>query len=121
MSDKRWSSRVTGAVLRCVEGGKGGLLVSIMFGADALEGLEHHFPPAVVFALHAREPSGKPPRGKGVAGGRYLCLARRSATEGNMPPIGPEYHPSAFSFYAHRHSPSCVTDASRCVSREPRQ
>jgi hypothetical protein len=38
-----------------------------------------------------------------------------------MPPIGPEYHPSAFSFYAHRHSPSCVTDASRCVSREPRQ
>jgi hypothetical protein len=38
-----------------------------------------------------------------------------------VPTIGAQDHPASFSFCMHRHSPSCVTDASRCVSREPRQ
>jgi hypothetical protein len=38
-----------------------------------------------------------------------------------MPAISAKHDPSRFSFCLHRHSPSCVTDASRCVSREPRQ
>jgi hypothetical protein len=69
-----------------------------MFGADAMKGFERHLPSAVVIALHAHEPSGDSLRGKGVTGGRYLCLARLSATQGNMPPIGAQYDPAGSSF-----------------------
>ncbi len=71
-----------------MECGKGQIPARFMFGADALEGFERHLPPAVVFALYVCEPSGKPLRGKGVAGAGYLCLAWLGASEGNMPAIG---------------------------------
>ena len=76
---------VCGAAARCVECGKGGLPVGVMGSADALEGFEHHFPPAVVIAFQPYQPSGKPLRGKGVAGGGYLCRAWLGAAEGNVP------------------------------------
>jgi hypothetical protein len=85
-----------------VKCGKGGLPVGFMFGADALEGFEHHFPPAVVFALHAREPARKPLRGKGVAGAGHLCIAWLAASEGNMPAIGAEHYPALLHAGAHR-------------------
>ena len=106
---------------RCVECGKGGLPIGAMWRADALEGFERYIPPAVVLALHAREPPGKPLRSKGVAGSHYFRLARLGATQGNVPPVGAKHYPSSFSFCTRLHSPSCVTDASRCVLREPRQ
>jgi hypothetical protein len=80
---------VRGAVARCVECGQGCLPVGIMFGADALLGFERHFPPTIVFALHAREPAGKPLRGKGVAGGNDFRLARLSATKETCRPSVP--------------------------------
>ena len=104
-----------------MECGKGGLPVRLLLGTDALEGFERYLAPAVVIALQAREPPGEPLRGKGVAGGQHFRLARLSATQGHVPAIGAKHDPSRFSFYAHRHSPSCVTDGSRCVSCEPRQ
>jgi hypothetical protein len=67
-----------------------------MFGADALLGFERHFPPTVVFALHAREPAGKPLRGKGVAGGHHFRLARFGATQGNVPAIPAQYNPAGW-------------------------
>ena len=70
-----------GAVPRFVECGKCGLQIRVMFGADALEGFERHLPSAVVFALHAGESPGKPLRGKGVAGGHHIRLARLGATQ----------------------------------------
>jgi len=63
------------------------LPVGVLRRADALEGFDRHLPPAVVFALHEREPSGKPLRGKGVAGGGDFRLAWFGASEGNMPAI----------------------------------
>ena len=89
---------MSGAVARCVECGQGGLPVGVMRNADALEGFEHYFPPAVVIALHACHSTGKPLRGKGIAGGGYLRLAWLSATEGHMPPIGAKYDPAGSSF-----------------------
>ena len=112
---------VCGAVARCVECGKCCLPVGVVRGANVLEWFERYRGPAVVLALHACQPSGKPLRDKGVAGGGYLGLARLGASKGNMPPIGAQHDPSVFSFCLHRHSPSCVTDASRCGSREPSQ
>jgi hypothetical protein len=58
-----------------VECGKGGLPIRVMRNADALEGFERYLAPAVVFTLHAREPSGKPLRGKGIAGDGDFRLA----------------------------------------------
>ena len=107
---------VRGAVERCVECGKGGLPIRVMRNADALQGFERHFPPAVVIALHAREPSGKPPRDKGVTGGQNFCLARLGASEGNMPAIGAQDHPAGFSFCVHRHSSSRVPGVGPKVS-----
>jgi hypothetical protein len=66
---------VCGALARCVECGEGGLPIRFVISADALEGFEHYFPPAVVFALQAREPPGKPLRGKGIAGGQHFRFA----------------------------------------------
>ena len=104
-----------------MECGQGCLPVGVVRNADALEWFERYRGPAVVVALHAGVPSRQPLRGKGVARGRYLCLAWLGATQGHVPAIAAQYHPAGFSFCVHLHSPSCVTDASRCVSREPRQ
>jgi len=112
---------VRGAAACSVECGKSSLPIGVMWRADALEGFQRYLPSAVVIALHPGEPSRKPLRGKGVAGGHHFRLAWLGATKGNMPAIGAQYDPAGFSFCVHRHSPSCVTDASRCVSREPRQ
>ena len=49
-----------GAATRCVECGKGGLPVGVMRNADALQGFERYPALAIVIALHACEPSGKP-------------------------------------------------------------
>jgi hypothetical protein len=87
-----------GAVPRCLECSQGGLPVGVVRGAYALEWFERYRDLAVVIALHAHEPSGDSLRGKGVTGGRYLCLARLSATQGNMPPIGAQYDPAGSSF-----------------------
>jgi hypothetical protein len=38
---------VSGAAARCVECGEGGLPIRFVISADALEGFEHYFPPAV--------------------------------------------------------------------------
>ena len=57
MSEKRLSSRVTGAVLCYVTFGRSGLPFGVMRGVAAQKGFQRRFPPAVVFALHAREPS----------------------------------------------------------------
>ncbi|MFO0155434.1 MAG: hypothetical protein ACK53U_01650 [Alphaproteobacteria bacterium] len=69
-----------------------------MRNADALQGFERHPAPAVVFALHPGEPSRKPLRGKGVAGGRYLCLAWLGSAKRNVAAIGAQYDPAGFSF-----------------------
>jgi len=65
---------------RCVECGEGCLPVGVVRGANALEWFERYRGPAVVVALHAREPSGKSLRCKGGVRGRYLCLARLGAS-----------------------------------------
>lgn len=44
-----------------------------------------------------------------------------AAAQGNVPAIGAQHDPVGFSFCLHRQSPSRVTDASRCVLREPRR
>jgi len=88
---------VCGAVARCMECGESGVPVGVMFSADALERFERYLAPAVVFALHACQPSGKPLRGKGVVRGRYLCLARLGASKGNVPPIGVKHYPSGLT------------------------
>ena len=54
---------------------------SLKRNADALQWLDAYLPAAVVFAMHACEPSGKSLRGKGVAGGHYLCLTWLGATQ----------------------------------------
>jgi len=64
----------------CMECGQGCLPVGVVRNADALQGFERHFPPAVVVALHAGEPSRQPLCGKGVAGGHYFRLAGLGAT-----------------------------------------
>jgi hypothetical protein len=50
---------VSGALARCVECGKGGLPIRFVISADALEGFERFPAPAVVVALHPRQPSAK--------------------------------------------------------------
>jgi hypothetical protein len=50
---------VCGAVARCVESGKGQFPVRFVISADALEGFERFPAPAVVVALHPRQPSAK--------------------------------------------------------------
>jgi hypothetical protein len=72
---------VCGSLARCVECAQGGLPVGFKRNADALQWLDAYLPAAVVFAMHACEPSGKSLRGKGVAGGHYLCLTWLGATQ----------------------------------------
>ena len=70
---------VCGAAARCMECGESGLPVGVMFSSDALEGFERYLAPAVVVALHACQPPGKPQRGEGIAGDgdfRLACLFR---------------------------------------------
>ena len=52
-----------------MECGNACLPVGVMRNSDALERFERYLDPAVVDALHAREPAGKLLCGKGVADG----------------------------------------------------
>jgi hypothetical protein len=58
-----------------MECGESGLPVGVIRDADALDWFERYLASAVVFTLHAREPSGKPLRGKGIAGDGDFRLA----------------------------------------------
>ena len=69
--------------------------VGVMRNADALDGFERHFPPAVVFAMHAHEPPRKPLRGKGVAGSGDFRLAGFAAPQANKPPIDAQHDPAS--------------------------
>jgi hypothetical protein len=56
---------------------------------------------ALAIAIQACHSTGRPLRGKGVAGGQDFFPAWLGAAGGYMPAIGAQYHPAGFSFCVH--------------------